>query len=104
MWFVTLFEEIEPYEKEENKNLPVFWNQKTLGYFAEKYKAIDCLHVNYLDVDNDDYDYAVLEKFNEGIYPGCEERQFFRYDSEADGYYEIDPPDFVKNITCFALG
>ena len=50
------------------------------------------------------YDYAVLEKADEGICPNCEERQWFKFDREHNGYFEIEEPECVKHICNFALG
>ena len=50
------------------------------------------------------YNYAVLEKVDEGICPYCGERYWFKFDRENNGYFEIEEPECVKHICNFALG
>ena len=52
------------------------------------------------------YDYAILEPYYEGI---CEignksDRQFFKYDREKDGYFEIDEPEGFAHVVGFGIG
>lgn len=68
--------------------------------------ALDTLHNNITDLWEYCYDYAVLEPYYEGIcgYGSMEERQFFKFDRERDGYFEIEEPDCVKHLCGFSIG
>lgn len=100
MWFITVFENIEPDER----FLAKFGLQRTWGYYKDHNTAVQALYENWTDMWEFCYDYALLEQFDEGICPYCEERQWFKYDRERNGYFEIDEPECVKRICNFALG
>ena len=100
MWFITVMEKYEP----DKQFLAKFGDKRTWGYYKDHDIAVQALHENWTDMREFLYDYAVLEQFDEGISPECQERQWFKYDRERDGYFEIDEPECVKRIVNFALG
>lgn len=93
-WFVTVLEDIE------NLN----GDQRTWGYYLDKEDAVKSLHKNRTDMRENTYDYAVIECIGEGIVAYVTERQWFEWNEELNGYYEIEEPDCVKNIVNFAIG
>ena len=100
MWFITVMEKIEPSEQ----FLALFGDQRTWGYYKDYEVALLVLHENRTNMWETCYDYAVLEKFDEGICPDCQERHWFKYDCERDGYFEIEEPECVKRIVNFGIG
>ena len=52
------------------------------------------------------YNYAILEPYYEGIsgYVFNEDRQFFKYNREKDGYFEIDEPEGFGHMVGFSIG
>lgn len=100
MWFVTVVEKME-YKS------PYFANTgdtRTWGFYSEKNDAVQSLHENRTDMREYCYDYAVIEEYEEGISNDTGERQWFKWDEERQGYFEIDEPEGVKYICCFAIG
>lgn len=100
MWFITVMEKIEP----SDRFMALFGGQRTWGYYKDQDVALQALHENWTDMWEFCYDYAVLEKFGEGIVPDCQERYWFKYDRERDGYFEIEEPECVKHLCNFAIG
>ena len=100
MWFITVMEKCEPDEQ----FLANLGDKRTWGYFKDHDTAVQALHENWTDMWEFCYDYAVLEKADEGICPNCGERQWFKFDREHNGYFEIEEPECVKHICNFALG
>ena len=100
MWFITVMDKIEPSEA----YLAEFGDQRTWGYYLEEEQAVRALHEKRTDMFEGCYMYAVLEKFGPGIVPHAEKRQFFKFDKERYGYFEIPEPECVKRICNFALG
>ncbi len=100
MWFITVMEKIEP----SDQFYALFGDQRTWGYYKDYNMALRVLHGNRTDIWETCYDYAVLEKFGEGISPYCEERHWFKYNRERDGYFEIEEPECVKHLCNFAIG
>lgn len=101
MWFITVLEKIAPVEN----SFPQFGDTRTWGFYSDRETAVQALHENRTDMWEYCYNYAVLEQFNEGIsHYVFGSNQWFEFDREREGYFEIDTPECVKNIGCFALG
>ena len=99
-WFITVMEKIEPDERVYAN----FGDQRCWGFYSNKQDALNTLHENRTDLWETIYDYAVIEEYYEGISNSTMQRQFFQYDREKNGYFEIDEPDCVKHTCDFALG
>lgn len=100
MWFITVME----YLIEDKKFIARHGDKRTWGYYTEKETAVRALHENWTDMREYVYDIALLEKLGPGISPDCEERQWFKFDKERGGYFEMEEPDFIKCVVNFALG
>lgn len=50
------------------------------------------------------YEYAVIEEYNEGIAGDCYNRQWFEWNEDRKGYVEIEEPDEVRRVCSFAIG
>lgn len=101
MWFITVLEKIEHVEN----SFPQFGATRTWGFYAERETAVQALHENWTDMWERCYDYAVIEKFEEGIsHHVFGSNQWFEFDREREGYFEIDAPECVKHLGSFALG
>ena len=103
MWFVTVVETI--IENSEYLNgmtdTGVF---RAWGFYSDKEKAIQSLHENWTNMRDDFYDYALIEEYEEGIANVTGNRQWFKWDEKRLGYFEIEEPNGVEDIDCFALG
>lgn len=101
-WFITVFTNCE----EDDLGWLKIGSSRTWGFYSNKKDALKTLHENRTDMWETIYDYAVLEPYYEGISGYCfkESRQFFEYDVEKDGYFEIEEPEEVKHYASFAIG
>lgn len=100
MWFITVLQKIEPH-----KNcFPDLGSQRTWGYYKERETAVHALHENWGDMWECLYEYALIEEIEEGICPYASNRQWFKWDTEREGYFEIEEPECVKCFVNFALG
>jgi len=100
MYFITVFEKIEPSEM----YLAEFGDQRTWGYYPEYEYAAEVLHENVTDMHEGCYEYALIENIDYGICAIADERQWFKWDAEKRGYFEIEEPECVKQICNFAIG
>lgn len=50
------------------------------------------------------YEYALIEKIGYGISACVEKSQWFKWNKEKRGYFEIEEPECVKHFTNFAIG
>ena len=100
MYFITCFQKYE----QTKYGVPDVGDYRTFGYYTHKERAIECLHNNNLDIHEDMYDYAVVEKIPMGLYPLAEERIFFKWDEEKHLFSEIDGTEFANNFGNYAFG
>lgn len=76
----------------------------TVGYFNNYTDAVKRLHENTCDLHEGIYQYAVIEEVGPGLYPNVSKRQFFKYDKNKDGYFEISEPNEIKHLCNFSIG
>ena len=101
MWFITVFQKVEP----DGRGWAEFGAERTWGFYTKREDAVRALHKNYTDMWEFLYEYALIEKFDEGISNYVwGSRQWFKWDAEREGYFEIDEPECVKHLNSFALG
>ena len=100
MYFITCFQKYE----QTKCGVPDVGDYRTFGYYPHKERAIECLHNNNLDIHEDMYDYAVVEKIPMGLYPLADERIFFKWDEEKRGFFEIDGTEFANNFGNYVFG
>ena len=50
------------------------------------------------------YDYAVVEEMHPAIHPEVENRWFYKYDREKDGFFRMEEPEVFKHYCNIALG
>ena len=100
MWFVTVVEKMD----ERYSDFADTGETRCWAFYSDKEKAIQSLHENRTDMHEYFYDYAVIEEYEEGICNDTGERQWFKWDEEHQGYFEIEEPEGVKYICCFAIG
>ena len=101
MWFITVMEKVE----QTKLGWPEFGCDRTWGFYSERETAVQALHENWTDMWETCYDYAVIEKYDEGIsHCNFDSRQWFKFDEERGGYFEIAEPKCVKHVGSIALG
>lgn len=102
MWFITVVEKMDAHPK--IPDLPDTGETRAFGFFSDKSKAVRSLHENWYDMHESCYDYAVIEEYEEGIFNDTGKRQWFKWDNTRSGFFEIEEPELVKYIRCFAMG
>ena len=100
MYFITCF---EGYGKTK-LGWPDIGSSRTVGYYPHKEWAVEDLNSNNLDIHEDMYDYAVIEKIPMGLYPVAEETIYFKWDEEKQGFYENDGNDMKDCFGNYAFG
>lgn len=99
-YFITVFERLDI-----NKyGFPAYDAARCWGFYTDKQIAIKALHENWTDMEEGIYKYAVIEEYREGISGMTGYRQFFKFDDEREGYFEIDEPEGYEHFAGFALG
>lgn len=100
MFFITCFEKVST----DDLGWISMGATRTFGYERTFTDAKYALNTNCYDMHEYLYDYAVVEDICDGIHPHCKDRWFFKYDSEKDGFFEIDEPAEFEHYCNIALG
>ena len=82
-----------------------YGDTRVWGFYTDKDAAIEALHFNSTDMNETCYEYACLEAYDEGI-SNCRphETQWFKFDHNINGYFEIETPILEKRICGRAMG
>lgn len=78
---------------------------RCVGYFRSDKTAMLCVLHNMGDIhENGYYNYAVIERLGEGLYPHPEHVQWFKWDDELNGFIDCETPKGYENVTNFGIG
>lgn len=95
MHFITMISGKNPLEEGAS--------QRTIGYFSTKKEAIDVLENNIWGVWETLYEYAIVQDFEEGLYPDLKETIWFMCYEESGRYLQIPEPSMFSNYQ-FGIG
>lgn len=108
MWFVTVLEKMEVWELDSDlvghPPCADVGESVTWGFFSNKEDAVRVVKENVTDIHELQYDYAVIEEYEEGILNDTGKRQFYKWNKETEQYVEIEEPECVRYTCCFAIG
>ena len=99
-YFITVFEQFGLDEL----GWPDVGSRRCWGFYSDKDTAIRALHENWTDMNETIYDYAVLEGYTEGISHNTGYEQWFKFDVDKDGYFEIEKPLESRHFVNWAFG
>ena len=99
-YFITVFEKIEA----DKLGWPNTGSSRCWGFYRQKDVALQALHENWTDMEETIYQYAVLEEYNEGISHATGYSQWFKFDDEKGGYFEIEEPECAKHFIGWSIG
>ena len=99
-YFITVFEQFGV----DKLGWPDTGCRRCWGFYCDKDTAIQALHENWTDMNETIYDYAVIEGYTEGIAHSTGYEQWFKFDVEKNGYFEIDKPSGADNFSCWSIG
>ena len=90
---------------EQNKlGWPEYGSTRTVGWYESFNDAEKCVVYNNGDIWETCYDYAIIEEVEEGLYPYCKPRWFYKYNIETGEYERIEEPELMKHIVCIGIG
>ena len=99
-FFITVLQRM----KKDKLGWPDTGATRCWGFYTNKDTAITALHENWSDMEETIYKYAVLEEYEEGISNFTGYEQWFKFDVEKDGYFEIDKPPETNHFAGWAFG
>jgi hypothetical protein len=77
---------------------------RCFGYSKDFKYADESIRNNVTDLNETIYDYAVIEKVEEGLNPIAWDRWFYKYDRKKDIYEPIEEPEILKKYHNFVIG
>lgn len=87
------------YPDGKKSGFPKYGERCTVGYYKSLADAENALATNATDMWETCYDYACIERVQEGLCRPGQLISWYKYNKEKDGYLAIDTPEFDKH-TC----
>lgn len=103
IYTLTGIEKMDPPNPPEKK-IPSFGDQRCFGYYCDLNSATRSAESNNGDIHEYLYDYLVIERYEEGIYPLAEEIAWYKWDENTEAYIKIDKPELTNHLCNWALG
>ena len=112
MFFITCFTKCKKQdiafllkcEKDDATEMPNLCDKRTFGYFEDYETCKLALHENWCDMREACYQYAVVEYIEQGIHSMAKEIEWFQWDEEKEGFFEIPKPQCTNTTFNHALG
>ena len=104
MYFITTITNLPgenvPFTDERRKK----HRSRCVGYFESLERAANLVESNACDLHETIYEFAVIEKLGEGIYPTPEEEHWFAFNDALDRYEPIEKPSETNHTCNWAIG
>jgi len=89
---------------EKKSGFPDYGTSSVVGFYTSFSDAHEALMNNRTDLWETCYDYACIEKVEEGLANPGELVGWYKFDREKGGYFPIKTPDFEKHICGRTIG
>lgn len=87
-----------------NKEIKDSISTRCVGYYKDLEEAKKVVKNNKCDIFECLYEYAVIEKVEEGLYQLPKEEYWFKINDDFNGYKEIEKPNEFKGWAVFGIG
>ena len=100
IYTILVFTKLKKYKC----GLSDFGDQRLVGYYKDKNKAILNVKNNSCDIFETCYHYALVEEVEEGLYNPAINRWLFKFNLESGQYEQIEEPAFMKHECGYTIG
>lgn len=100
LFFITCFQKIDT----DKLGWLDMGDSRVFGFKETFEQADSALKNNVCDMYEYLYSYAVVEEMKPAIHPDVENRWFYEYDKEKEGFFPINEPEEFKHFCNIALG
>ena len=74
-----------------------YGHKSNIGWYFKKEDAILAVEQNTADIYEGAYNFAIIEEYEQGLYPIRISVQFFKSNPEINKYEKTEEPDCMKN-------
>lgn len=87
-------------------SLPDFGDSRIVGFYENLEDAVSAVTENWGDIHEYYYEYAIIEKVEEGLYNSgtSEDRKVFKWDSKAKAFKPIKDLKEFDHLAGFTIG
>jgi hypothetical protein len=98
MYFVTIIKNINnEYPSSSN-------NVRTIGFWFKFEDAEYIVLNNICDINETDYNYAIIEELNEGLSPYVENSFLYKFDDNMNKYVHVSSDEIPLNMSFVEVG
>lgn len=94
IFMITVFSKCEPGD---DCYSPKLGYRRTVGFRPTFELAEEVVKTNMCDIWEFSYDYACIEEIGCELYPEYQQRWFYKYNRDINGYEEIEKPAILEN-------
>lgn len=93
------------YELDKDTKMPYFGDSRIVGYFTNEEYAISAVEANAADIQEHCYNYAFIEKVEEGLYSPAtpSERKVYVWSNDL-GFIQIEDYKCMKHFCGYTIG
>lgn len=93
------------YELDKNTKMPYFGDSRIVGYYTNEEYAISAVEANAADIQEHCYNYAFIEKVEEGLYNPAtpSERKVYVWSNDL-GFIQIEDYKCMKHFCGYTIG
>ena len=86
--------------------LPDLGSSRLIGWYGIYETAVSAVMENWCGINEHCYDYALIEKIEEGLYKpaNSSERWWFKYNQVTDTYDPVEEPKEYEHYSGFTIG
>jgi putative NADH-flavin reductase len=90
VYFITTFKSLDDY--------------RTVGFCSQLKDALRIVETNSCDIFEYDYDYAIIEEVEEGLYPMCQFSILYKWNFENERYEKVENQNLFEGHLFCGIG
>ena len=102
IYTITMVQKIEKYYINKDTWFPDFGEKRCVGYFFNLNEAIRTIKLNKHNIQDDLYNYCIVEEVPQGIYKYTPIRYLYKWENNT--FIQIDEPIELQKVTNFSIG
>lgn len=101
---ITVFQKIDPQPINETLTLPQLGDRRCVGWFESFNEADYAVKINYKNMHDGMYKYAIIEEMGDGIFVPENKRFLYEWNEKDQCYQLINEPKLLSKLSNFGIG